>query len=74
MGNDQTKNSRTVYKVRCRKKKAKITRKEEALEKDINVLQKLLDSNSRGDQIKKVASKEMEERKEEKKKRLNWKK
>ena len=26
-------------------KKAKITRKEEALEKDINVLQKLLDSN-----------------------------
>ena len=54
-------------------KKAKITRKEEALEKDINVLQKLLDSNSKGDQEKKVASREMEEKKAELEKIIEYK-
>ena len=46
----------------------KTSRREEEIEKEINVLQELIESRNKGDREKEEASRELEEKK------LNWKK
>ena len=52
-------------------RKTKTSRREEEIEKEINVLQELIESSNKGDREKEEASRELEEKKLNRKKLLN---
>ena len=63
MGNDKIKAREQSLKYAADKKLTKMNRKEEELEKRINVLQNLIESSHIGEQEKQDASIEQEEKK-----------